>query len=110
MKLVGNGDPTTLSYWLDWSVLLCAIWVLTPMVVAAFLIWKYEHSGNPKPDGGNQQERSHVLSDKSWKPCLQEIHPIFLMCFRIIAFGLLLTAVSFDLALHGAELFYYYTQ
>lgn len=103
-----NDDPTTLSYWLTWSVFLCAVWVLTPTVVSAFLIWKYERSGNSDYDeGGNQHER---LSEKSWKPCLKEIHPIFLMCFRIISFILLLTAVSFDLALHGAELFYYYTQ
>ncbi|XP_042029086.1 uncharacterized protein LOC121776037 [Salvia splendens] len=111
MKLLVNDDPTTLSYWLNWRVFLCAVWVLTPMVVAVFLIWKYEHLGNSESDaGGNQHESSHIRSEKSWKPCLKRIHPIFLMCFRIIAFGLLLAAVSFDLALHGAELFYYYTQ
>ncbi|XP_042023750.1 uncharacterized protein LOC121771017 isoform X1 [Salvia splendens] len=111
MKLLVNDDPTTLSYWLNWRVFLCAVWVLAPMVIAAFIIWKYEHSGNSESDAGeNQQESSHIRSEKSWKPCLKEIHPVFLLCFRIIAFGLLLTAVSFDLALHGAELFYYYTQ
>ncbi|KAH6792145.1 hypothetical protein C2S52_002622 [Perilla frutescens var. hirtella] len=111
MQLLENDDPTTLSYWLDWRVFLCAVWVLAPMVVASLLIWKYEHSGNSKSGaGGSRQESSHVHSDKSWKPCLKEIHPIFLMCFRIVAFCLLLVALSFDLALHGAELFYYYTQ
>lgn len=102
-----NDDTTTLSYWLDWRVFLCAIWVLAPMVVASFLIWKYEQSGKSESDAGWS---SRVRSDKSWKPCLKEIHPIFLMCFRLIAFCLLLVALSFDLALHGAELFYYYTQ
>lgn len=111
MKLLVNDDPTTLSYWLNWRVFLCAVWVLAPMVIAAFIIWKHEHSGNSESDaGGNQQESSHIRSEKSWKPCLKEIHPVFLLCFRIIAFGLLLIAVSFDLALHGAELFHYYTQ
>ncbi|KAG6394239.1 hypothetical protein SASPL_144822 [Salvia splendens] len=88
MKLLVNDDPTTLSYWLNWRVFLCAVWVLTPMVIAAFLIWKYENLGNSELDaGGDQHESSHIRSEKSWKP-----------------------SVSFDLALHGAELFYYYTQ
>lgn len=111
MQLLVSDDPTTLSYWLNWRVFLCAIWVLTPMVVASFLIWKYEHPGNLESDGERtQQESSDVHYDKSWKPCLKEIHPIFLMFFRMIAFCLLLVALSFDLAIHGVELFYYYTQ
>lgn len=111
MQLLMNDAPTTLSYWLNWRVFLCAIWVLTPMVVASFLIWKYEHSGNSGSDAGrNQQEGFRARNGKSWKPCLKEIHPIFLLCFRMIAFCLLLVSMSFDLALHGAEMFYYYTQ
>ncbi|KAI3474903.1 hypothetical protein Pfo_030214 [Paulownia fortunei] len=112
MQLLVSGDPTTLSYWLNWRVFLCAIWVLTPMVVASFLIWKYEHSDNIESDRGTtQQESSLSLQyNKSWKPCLKEVHPIFLMFFRMIAFCLLLIALSFDVAIHGVELFYYYTQ
>ncbi|KAL0377410.1 UNVERIFIED_CONTAM: Anthranilate phosphoribosyltransferase, chloroplastic [Sesamum radiatum] len=112
MQLLGTDDPTTLSYWLNWRVVVCAVWVLAPMVVASFLIWKYEHSDYLESDGERtQQERSHILHhDESWRPCLKGIHPIFLMFFRIVAFCLLLIALSFDLAVHGAELFYYYTQ
>nr|XP_027101814.1 uncharacterized protein LOC113722789 isoform X3 [Coffea arabica] len=36
--------------------------------------------------------------------------PSFLMVYRVIAFCLLLVALSFDVAVHGGELFYYYTQ
>ncbi|KAL7140777.1 hypothetical protein ABFS83_08G009600 [Erythranthe nasuta] len=112
MQLLVNGDPTTLSYWLNWRVFLCAVWVLTPMVIASFLIWKYDRSDNLKKsgEGRNQDENSSSLRNQSWKPCLKEVHPLFLMFFRMIAFCLLLVAVSFDVAIHGFELFYYYTQ
>ncbi|KAL3629198.1 hypothetical protein CASFOL_026420 [Castilleja foliolosa] len=103
MQLLTSDDPTTISYWLNWSFFLCVLWVLTPMVVGSYLIWKYEHSDNL--DSG---ETAHF--NVSWKPCLNQIHPIFLLVFRIIALCLLLTAVSFDIDIHGLELFYYYTQ
>ncbi|KAL3624262.1 hypothetical protein CASFOL_033078 [Castilleja foliolosa] len=102
MQLLAIVDPTKLSYWLNWSVFLCALWVLTPVVVASYLIWKYEHSDNL--DSGGTANYSI-----SWKPCLKQIHPVFLMVFRVFAFCLLLTAVSFDIAIYGLELFYYYT-
>ncbi|KAK4392972.1 Anthranilate phosphoribosyltransferase, chloroplastic [Sesamum angolense] len=111
MQLLGTDDPTTLSYWLNWRVVVCAIWVLSPMVIASFLIWKYEHSDNLESDGERTQERSHILHhDETWRPCLKGVHPIFFMIFRMVAFCLLLIALSFDLAIHGVELFYYYTQ
>lgn len=111
MQLLVNDDSTTLSYWLNWRVFLCAIWVLTPMVVASFLIWKYEYSGSLKTEGGRtEEENSSILHHRSWKPCLKEIHPVFLLVFRITAFCLLLVALSVDIAIHGFELFYYYTQ
>ncbi|XP_051121558.1 uncharacterized protein LOC127244974 [Andrographis paniculata] len=37
-------DLTSLSYWLNWRVLSCVVWVLTPMIIVVLLIWKYEHS------------------------------------------------------------------
>lgn len=111
MQLLVAEDTNTLSYWLNWRVFMCAVWVVTPMIAASFIIWKYESSGNSESNGRRtQQESSLVHYDKSWKPCLKGIHPIFLMVFRMIAFSLLLVALSFDLAIHGAELFYYYTQ
>ncbi|KAK4417788.1 hypothetical protein Salat_2191500 [Sesamum alatum] len=111
MQLLGIDDPTSLSYWLNWRVVLCATWVLPPMIIASFLIWKYEHSDKESDGERTQQERSHILhNDESWRPCLKEIHPIFLMFFRMVAFCLLLIALGFDLAFHGVELFFYYTQ
>ncbi|KAG8384844.1 hypothetical protein BUALT_Bualt04G0160600 [Buddleja alternifolia] len=110
MQLLVSSDPTTLSYWLNWRVFVSAIWVLTSMLVASFIIWKYEHSDNLQSDEERTQQESSRIYDRSWKPCVEEIHPMFLMFFRLIAFCLLLVAFCFDVALHGFELFYYYTQ
>ncbi|XP_051117031.1 uncharacterized protein LOC127241850 [Andrographis paniculata] len=107
MQLLVDGDPTSLSYWLNWRVLLCAVWVLTSMIVAILLIWKYERSEDLESDG----ETSRIPRyDDLWKPCVKEIHPIFMMAFRIIAFCLLLVALIIDVSVHGFELFLYYTQ
>ncbi|KAL3526406.1 hypothetical protein ACH5RR_011062 [Cinchona calisaya] len=109
MRLLVTEDSTTLSYWLNWRFLLCAIWVLTPMLAALFLIWKYErpskHSESDR--GGKHNQR---WNDDAWRPCLKGIPPSILMGYRVIAFCLLLVALSFDVAVHGGGLFFYYTQ
>lgn len=112
MRLLVSEDTTTPSYWLNWRFLLCAIWVLASMLIASFLIWKYERSDNSESKRGQtQQERPRILHyDESWKPCLKEIHPVYLAVYRVTAFCLLLVAISFDIAAHGGELFLYYTQ
>ncbi|KAM7506604.1 hypothetical protein LguiA_017057 [Lonicera macranthoides] len=112
MQLLGVPDTTTLSYWLNWRVLLCAIWVLLPMFISLFVIRKYEYLDDSESDReGAQQERARFLyGDEAWRPCVKEIHPIYLMVFRIIAFGLLLWAIVADVVIHGGDLFFYYTQ
>ncbi|KAL3813806.1 hypothetical protein ACJIZ3_015074 [Penstemon smallii] len=112
MELLLSEDTTTLSYWLNWRVLLCSIWVLSSIFIGLYLIWKYELSDNSEIYGKRTQQESlsNFRYDLAWKPCLSGIHPIYLMLFRIIAFCLLFVAVSFDVAVHGFELYYYYTQ
>nr|KAJ0217679.1 hypothetical protein LSAT_V11C300140270 [Lactuca sativa] len=112
MELTLTNDTTNLSYWLTWKFLLCAIWVFTSMVIASYLIWKYEGSTNTDNyKEVKQQERVWFNYDsEAWMPCIKGIHPAWLLTFRIISFCLLLAAGTSDVAIHGTDLFFYYTQ
>lgn len=105
-------NTNTLDYWLNWRFLVCAIWVLSPMIVASILIRKYEGSNTTKGDNGEiQQETPGMLyEDESWRPCLKGIHPAWLLAFRIFAFFLLLVLLIINFVLDGSSIFYYYTQ
>ncbi|XP_061348806.1 uncharacterized protein LOC133294173 [Gastrolobium bilobum] len=103
-------DTTTLSYWLNWRVYLCAVCVLLPMVLAFLVIWKYENARNfTSGKGENQQDRT-LSGDETWKPCLKEIHPLYLLGFRVIAFSSLLATIVAKIRINGGTIFYYYTQ
>ncbi|XP_019434952.1 PREDICTED: uncharacterized protein LOC109341482 isoform X2 [Lupinus angustifolius] len=111
MQLQNTTDTTSLSYWLNWRVYLCACCVLLPMVLAILVIWKYECSRNfSSCKEENQQDTSCTLSGETWKPCLKEIHPICLLVFRIIAFASLLATLIAKLQISRGTIFYYYTQ
>ncbi|XP_052190590.1 uncharacterized protein LOC127800173 isoform X2 [Diospyros lotus] len=111
MKILVISDTTTLSYWLSWNFLICAIWVLMPMSVASYIIWKYEGSDYSKSERRNQQEKIQFLhDDKAWRPCLKEIHPFWLLSFRLFAFFVLLGVLVADIIVQGAVMLLYYTQ
>lgn len=112
MQLEVTADTTNLSYWLNWRVLLCAIWLFTPIVIALLMIWKYDASGHLKSDRRETQQDANqdLCSDKAWKPCLKEIHPIWLLIYRVTAFSLLLATLIARVVISGGGIFYYYTQ
>ncbi|KFK33685.1 hypothetical protein AALP_AA5G046500 [Arabis alpina] len=109
---------TSFDYWFNWRVFLCALWVLTPMIVALFVIWKYEDStvvetqlqnGNGNNDTGFSEEDVLCIDD-TWKPCFKQIHPGWLLGFRVLGFCFLLTSNIVRLAFRGWRIYYYYTQ
>lgn len=99
-------DSTEAYYWLKWRVLLCALWVLASMLAASILIWKFEGSGTV----GEAREGFHCNEDELWRPCLPEIHPAWLLLFRLTAFVILLAFLIINVIVDGAGIFYYYTQ
>ncbi|XP_076925283.1 uncharacterized protein LOC143588056 [Bidens hawaiensis] len=105
-------DTTSLDYWMNWNFLLCLIWVVGSMFIASFLIWRYEGSHNSKTyKEATRLEWDWDLYDReAWMPCVKEIHPGWLLAFRIIAFCLLFSACTADVVQVGTDLFYYYTQ
>lgn len=105
-------DTTSLSYWLNWRVLLCVIWVLTSIITASFLIWRYESLDQSKPDRAEtQQDSAPILYyEEAWRPCIKTIHPIWLLVFRVIVLCLLVATIIVRVSVNGGVIFYYYTQ
>lgn len=108
---VMTADTTTLTYWLNWRVLVCAISVLSSIMASVFLILKYEGSNAARHDRGeNHQETAGSLYDyESWRPCLKEIHPAWLLAFRFIAFLVLSALLIANSLVDGGGIFYFYT-
>ncbi|KAG8378862.1 hypothetical protein BUALT_Bualt07G0028800 [Buddleja alternifolia] len=108
-------DSTTSSYWLNWRILLCSIWILMSMVFASILISKYECRQNSEEQSTEnqqqQKEPSGVLyEDEVWKPCLRSIHPGWLLGFRVFAFFVLILMLILNVVVDGGSIFYFYTQ
>lgn len=128
---MATADTTDLHYWLHWRVGLCGLWVLLCMAVAAFLIWRHEGcraesrpggAASPPPPpragaaerdgaGGAKGRPPGVLyDDEAWRPCLRDIHPAWLLAYRLISFFVLLSLLIVIVISDGGNIFYYYTQ
>nr|POE67840.1 hypothetical protein CFP56_46256 [Quercus suber] len=110
MQLEGTADTTSPSYWLNWRVLPCAVWVVMPLVIASFMIWKYEILDHMKSDRVETHTNQISQYCKARRPCVKEIHPIWLLAFRVFAFCLLLGTLIVKVVANGGRIFYYYTQ
>ncbi|KDO69607.1 hypothetical protein CISIN_1g019102mg [Citrus sinensis] len=106
-------DTTTSEYWLNWRVILCAIWVLITMIFAFFIIWKYEgfrNSNRVTAETQQPEKAGFLYEDETWKPCLRGVHPAWLLAFRVLAFAVLLILLVATALFDGGSIFYYYTQ
>ncbi|XP_071731687.1 uncharacterized protein [Rutidosis leptorrhynchoides] len=109
-------DTTTSSYWLNWRLFLCCVWLLTSMGIASYLITKYE--GPVKRKLRNREDKDDddddyggvLYDDELWKPCLKGIHPAWLLSFRIFAFFVLSILLVLNAIVDSGSIFYYYTQ
>ena len=64
MQILVTTDATTLGYWLNWRVVICAVWVLAPMLIASCMICKYEPSDYSKSEERiTHQGKTGVLYD-----------------------------------------------
>ncbi|KAF3337525.1 hypothetical protein FCM35_KLT18112 [Carex littledalei] len=100
---------TSSSYWLNWRVLLCSIWILACMIVASILIWRYEGHGS-RPQSSEKEREGLLYDDEAWRPCLKEIHPAWLLAFRLVSFFVLLGLLIVIIVVDKGSIFYYYTQ
>ncbi|KAG9140611.1 hypothetical protein Leryth_022497 [Lithospermum erythrorhizon] len=113
---VMTADTTTASYWFNWRVLLCTIWLLMSLVFASYLISKYErrgHGDDSEENGSRESEKDPpgmLYEDEVWRPCLKNLHPGWLLGFRIVAFIVLLLMLILNATVDGPSIFYYYTQ
>ncbi|KAJ1277724.1 hypothetical protein BS78_04G025800 [Paspalum vaginatum] len=119
---LATADTTDLRYWLHWRVGLCALWVLGCMSVAAYLIWRREGPGadrrpggasypdNPSAREGRRRPDGVLYDDEAWRPCLRDIHPAWLLAYRLISFFVLLSLLVVIVISDGGNIFYYYTQ
>lgn len=112
---VMGADTTTSSYWLNWRVFSCSVWILISMGLASYIITKYEGPlrrkfRNREDNEDDDDYGGVVYDDELWKPCLKGIHPAWLMTFRIFAFFVLLILIILNAVVDGGSIFYYYTQ
>jgi len=129
---MATADTTDLRYWLHWRVGLCGLWVLACMAVAGYLIWRHEGPGADRrpggagaasssvssgpaadgdlPGGGKGRRPGVLYDDEAWRPCLRDIHPAWLLAYRLISFFVLLSLLVVIVISDGGSIFYYYTQ
>lgn len=108
-----SADTTTLSYWLNWRVLICVIWILLSAIFSLLIILKCEVSTRQVRNDNEESQRetcSSLCEDEIWRPCLKGIHPLWLLGFRVFAFVVLLVLLILTASVDGGSIFYFYTQ
>lgn len=105
-------NTTTSSYWFNWRVLICAIWVVLTLALSLLLIWKNEgfRTSNRGRREAQQEKAGSLYEHETWMPCLKGVHPGWLLAFRVLAFIVLFMLLIVIRVVDGGSIFYYYTQ
>ncbi|GER56820.1 sulfite exporter TauE/SafE family protein [Striga asiatica] len=103
-------DTTNASYWLNWRVLLCSIWILMSMVFASLLISKHEYRQSSNENQQEEEPAGVLYEDEVWRPCLKSINPVWLLGYRVFAFVVLSLMLILNVVVDGGAIFYFYTQ
>ncbi|XP_010552661.1 PREDICTED: uncharacterized protein LOC104822975 isoform X2 [Tarenaya hassleriana] len=98
------------SYWLNWRFFLCAIFLLTAILLSSFLIWKLECSRKRKKRNDHHEFPGVVCEDEAWNTCTEGIHPNWLLGYRAFGFIVLLGLISGNAIADGTGIFIFYTQ
>ncbi|GAA0164386.1 hypothetical protein LIER_39770 [Lithospermum erythrorhizon] len=109
----GEEDTTQQTYWVNWRFFLCALWILIAVVVSLVSICKNEgfcKSRNMSKEVCQQETAGTVYMEDTWKSSCKCVHPGFLLCYRLIAFCVLLTLITSDIIANSPSVFYFYTE
>lgn len=100
-----SSSSTGLEYWVQWQVLVCALILILPSLVAVRILKR------ERRQQGDLTMIGCSSSSDVWLPCWTNLHPLWLLLFRAFACA----SLSFILyraviLLGGPFAFYFYTQ
>lgn len=50
--------------------------------------------------GGEKEWSGNVFEDETWRPCLRNIHPAWLLAFRVVAFFVLCCSFTLGIVVY----------
>lgn len=105
---------TSAAYWQNWRVFLCFLSLLTTISMASYVNKKYEGPKEPRSTREQEQDEEDdigvVFEHQLWKTCWREIHPAWLLGYRMFSFFTLLFILIADVIIFGGQVFFYYTE
>ncbi|KAL1827284.1 hypothetical protein ACET3Z_005696 [Daucus carota] len=96
-------EATDLDYWLQWQVLVCALIVFIPTIISLNLIIKTSRRQV-------KQQQQQLKSCDLWLPCWKNLHPKWLLLYRVIAFCFMALLLCQTVVSFGPFICFYYTQ
>ncbi|GAB2226493.1 hypothetical protein Drorol1_Dr00022303, partial [Drosera rotundifolia] len=95
-----------LEYWLKWHVGVCGLIIFLPATGAAMIGLKRRKKMKGDDDFGVQVLRRSDL----WLPCWKNLNPVWLLVYRVSAFGIMGWLLYQTVLFHGIVAFVFYTQ